>query len=361
MQKKAYLILENGKIFKAKRFGKHINTYGELVFNTSMTGYNETLTDPSYFGQFVVQTFPLIGNYGIIPEDFESSKIHMKAYIVNEFCNAPSNFRCWENIDSFLKQQNVAGLFDIDTRTLTKVIRNYGVMNAKITDDISNLDEQLKQIKSYKNNNTVKYVSNSCEKHFCDNRQFKVVLFDFGTKENIIRELIKHDCDVILLPYNTNYKKVKEINPDGIMLSNGPGDPIDNIKIINELKKIQTLNIPTFGICLGHQLMAIANGAKTVKLKYGHRGANQPVVNLNDNKIYITSQNHGYAVLNDSIPKNAKLIFKNVNDSTCEGIEYLSHPSFSVQFHPEAASGPNDTLFLFDKFKELMKEKIKCL
>lgn len=356
MMNNTHLILENGKIFTAKRFGQNLNLCGELVFNTSMTGYNEILTDPSYFGQIVIQTFPLIGNYGIIPEDFESQKIHMKAYIVREFCKHPSNFRSNGSIDSFLKENNIVGLFDIDTRNLTKTVREYGVMNAKITDDISNIDEQLQEIKAYKISNAVKNVSCSEEKHICNNNNITVALFDFGVKNNITRELLNRDCNLIILPHDTKFERIKQLKPDGIMLSNGPGDPMDNIDIILQLKKIRSLNIPTFGICLGHQLMAIANGAKTFKLKYGHRGANQPVVNTSTHELYITSQNHGFAVSNETLPDNARLSFKNLNDSTCEGIEYLDHPSFSVQFHPEACSGPKESGFLFDKFIELIKE-----
>lgn len=356
MNNNAYLILENGKVFKAKRFGKHLNLCGELVFNTSMTGYNEILTDPSYFNQIVIQTFPLIGNYGVISEDFESLKIHMKAYIVREFCEYPSNFRSEDNLDNLLKKHNIAGLFGIDTRALTKTVREHGVMNAKITDDISNLDEQIEEIKSYKNPNNVASVSSPEERYIDNKGKFKVALFDFGTKNNIIKELEKRNCNIVILPFDTKYERVKELSVDGILLSNGPGDPMENTEIIEELKKIQSLNIPIFGICLGHQLMAIANGAKTFKLKYGHRGANQPVINTLNNSIYITSQNHGYAVSMESLPHNARLSFRNLNDSTCEGLEYTNHPSFSVQFHPESCSGPKESNFLFDKFVDLMKE-----
>lgn len=355
---KLYLVLENGKIFEGKAFGALGEVTGEIVFATSMTGYIETLTDPSYFGQIVVQTFPLIGNYGVIPVDFESSRPHVKAYIVREWCQEPSNFRCDDNLDIFLREKGIIGLYGIDTRQLTKIIREYGVMNAKIAKDISNLEEILQETKQYKILDAVKNVT--CTASYSSNTpnsKQKVVLMDFGAKENIRRELIKRNCEVIVVPSYTTCEEILALSPNGIMLSNGPGDPSENAEIIKELSKLVEAKIPIFGICLGHQLLALSQGAKTIKLKYGHRGANQPVKELSTGRIYISSQNHGYAVDNESLPSHAKLSFVNANDNTCEGIEYEGFPMFTVQFHPEACGGPLDTAFLFDKFLNLMEEK----
>lgn len=347
-----YLILENGLTFKGKSFGAYKETAGEVVFTTAMTGYPETLTDPSYFGQIIVQTFPLIGNYGVMTEDFESGKIYARAYVVREKCDFPSNFRCEMTIDEFLKKEGIPGIYGIDTRRLTKAVREKGVMNGKIS-FTPDFDES---IKDYKIIDAVK--STTCESETClkaENAKKKVVLFDFGAKKNIERELLKRGCDVTVVPAYTSFERIKELNPDGIMLSNGPGDPAENTEIIENLKKICTLSIPTFGICLGHQLLALANGAKTEKLKYGHRGANQPVVNTETKRVYISSQNHGYHVKSETLCENAVLTYVNGNDGSCEGIRYKNIPAFSVQFHPEACGGPQDTEFLFDEFVKLME------
>ena len=347
---KAYLILENGTIFEGKSFGAVGEAIGEIVFTTSMTGYLETLTDPSYYGQIVVQTFPLIGNYGVIPSDFESRCPHVKAYIVRDWCQEPSNFRCEGNLDIFLKQQNIVGLYGIDTRQLTRIVREHGVMNGRIVSEGSTFG--LTEIKNYKIVDAVKNTTCDKETTFTPEGEVKrkVVLFDFGAKDNIRRSLVQRGCEVTVVPAYTKVERVMELAPDGIMLSNGPGDPAENTEIIEELKKLSEKKIPTFGICLGHQLLALAHGAKTHKLKYGHRGANQPAENVETGRVYITSQNHGYAVVNDSLPANAKVSYVNANDGTCEGVKYLDEPTFSVQFHPEACGGPLDTSFLFDEF-----------
>ncbi len=353
MSNTAYLILENGQIFEGLSFGAAGDITGEIVFTTGMTGYLETLTDPSYYGQIVLQTFPLIGNYGIIPSDFESNFIGASAYIVKYPCQDPSNFRSEGSLDIFLRQKNIVGLYGIDTRAVTKIIRENGVMNGKIT---SKKPEQadLTEIKSYKIENAVESVSTTeILQHKTDNPKYKVALLDFGFKHNIERELIKRGCDVWVFPHNSTLADISAIKPDGIMLSNGPGDPADNPIIIENLKEIIKSQIPIFGICLGHQLLALANGFKTHKLKYGHRGANQPVKDLMSGRVYISSQNHGYAVTSDSIDSSiADEWFINVNDKTCEGIVYKNAPVMSVQFHPEACAGPLDTAFLFDKFIE---------
>lgn len=372
----AFLILADGTVFEGKSVGAKGTVIGETVFTTGMTGYLETLTDPSYYGQIVTQTFPLIGNYGVIPEDFESKKSHIRGYIVRELCEKPSNFRCKGDLDGFLKDQNIIGLCGIDTRRLTKILREAGVMNGMITsDDVCPKvdDELLNKIKSYKIVDAVKSVQGSMideplknavepvktfyyTKDFADGKGKKVVLFDFGAKANIERELERRGCEVKVVPYNTTAEEIIRMAPSGVMLSNGPGDPAENTGIIEEIKKLcEYKKIPIFGICLGHQMLALANGAKTSKLKYGHRGANQPVKDLATGRVYITSQNHGYAVENDSLPANAVLSFVNTNDGTCEGVSYKDIPAFSVQFHPEACGGPHDTNFLFDRFINMMR------
>ncbi len=362
MQQDIFIVLENGQVFTGKSFGASGEVVGELVFTTGMTGYLETLTDPSYYGQIVVQTFPLIGNYGIIPSDFESSSPHVKAYIVREWCQVPSNFRCEGELDTFLKEHNIVGVYGIDTRELTRIIRDVGVMNAKITTSLDHLDSILEEVKSYRIIDAVESVSaDAISVSSGTPGGFRVVLWDFGAKENIRRELLKRGCEVINVPAHTTAEEIINLKPDGIMLSNGPGDPAENTGIISEMAKLTDSKIPIFGICLGHQLLALSQGAKTEKLKYGHRGANQPVKDMKEGKVYITSQNHGYAVVNDSLPSHATARFLNANDWTCEGIEYYHMPAFSTQFHPEASAGPLDTCYLFDQFIDLIREECsKC-
>lgn len=355
MGKTLYLVLENGKVFEGKSFGFEAEVTGEIVFSTGMGGYIETLTDPSYYGQIVVQTYPLIGNYGIIPEDFESEHLQLTGYIVRDWCHNPSNFRCKGDIDTFLKENKIVGMYDIDTRQLTKIIREYGVMNGRIVSNIDNLQNEIDAAKSFSVKNPVKAVSSkTVMKYNCEDGKRRVVLWDFGAKENIRRELINHGCEVIVVPCDTKSEYIKSLNPDGIMLSNGPGNPEKNPDIIEEIKKLSAYKIPTFGICLGHQLLALSQGANTVKLKYGHRSINHPVKDISTGRVYITSQNHGYAVDIDSIPETATASFRSLNDNTCEGVSYKNIPAFSVQFHPESAAGPEDTEFLFDKFMALI-------
>lgn len=364
---KAYLILANGMVFEGTSIGIEGKVIGETVFTTGMTGYLETLTDPSYFGQIVTQTFPLIGNYGVINEDFESKKSWVRGYIVRDLCEKPSNFRCEGNLNSFLKAQNLIGIQGIDTRQLTKILREAGVMNGmiasgkdaeKIETILKNPSEKealLSEIKKYAIVDAVKSVQSLCKEDFpVKSAAHHVVLYDFGAKANIKRELEKRGLKVTVVPYNTTAEEIKKIAPDGIMLSNGPGDPAENTGVIAEIKKLCETKIPIFGICLGHQMLALARGAKTSKLKYGHRGGNQPVKDLDSGRVFISSQNHGYAVENDTLPSFAKLRFINTNDGTCEGIEYTDIPAFSVQFHPEACGGPHDTNYLFDLFTRMM-------
>ncbi|MDR0322129.1 MAG: carbamoyl phosphate synthase small subunit [Treponema sp.] len=354
----AYLILENGITFEGKFFGKQGEITGEIVFTTGMTGYLETLTDPSYYGQIVLQTFPLIGNYGIIPTDFESAAVSARAYVVKHPCQNPSNFRSEGSLDAFLKERGVIGIYGIDTRALTKIIRENGVMNGKIT-SVKPTGKISNDIKSYKIENSVPSVSAGEKKFYkSENSKYTVALYDFGSKENIRRELNRLGCDVWKFPCNSTHEEILKISPDGIMLSNGPGDPADNKEIIKNLKSLLKSGVPIFGICLGHQLLALASGFNTNKLKYGHRGANQPVKDTQSGKVYITSQNHGYAVVSKTIDvRIADEWFINVNDGTCEGIAYKNAPAFSVQFHPEACGGPHDTAFLFDKFIQSMEAK----
>lgn len=356
MPNKMYLILENGRVFEGESFGACHDVTGEVVFTTGMTGYLETLTDKSYHGQIIVQTFPLIGNYGVIPSDFESSVVAAKGYIVKDWCQHPSNFRCEGDIDTFLKSQGVVGLCGIDTRELTKIIRENGVMNGMLTTTKPDGTE-LNQIRSYQNKAAVAAVSTK-ERYQEDAEQekYQVALLDFGLKENIKRELLSRGCALTVFPQDTKAEEILAQHPDGIMLSNGPGDPADNTAIIGELKKLFASKVPMFGICLGHQLLALANGFATEKLNYGHRGANQPAKDLKTGRTYMTSQNHGYAVVSKSIDKDvAEEWFVNMNDHTCEGILYRNSPVFSVQFHPEGCGGPRDTAFLFDKFAHEME------
>lgn len=357
----AYLTLENGMVFEGKYFGAQGEVTGEIVFTTGMTGYLETLTDPSYYGQIVVQTFPLIGNYGVIPDDFESSSVRAGAYIVKHPCQEPSNFRSEGSLDIFLSKKGVVGLCGIDTRMLVKIIREHGVMNGRITAcKPSQVD--IEAINSYHIESSVEAVSvREPALHVAENARYTVAMLDYGAKDNIRRELMSRGCDVWVLPWNSTARDIESIAPDGIMLSNGPGDPKDCKAAIDNLRDMLELRIPVFGICLGHQLLALAHGFKTHKLKYGHRGANQPVKNMDTGQVFITSQNHGYAVTSESIDKTiASEWYSNVNDGTCEGISYKNSPAFSVQFHPEACSGPQDTAFLFDRFIESIEVSKAC-
>ena len=362
----AYLILADGTIYEGRSIGATGSTLGETVFTTGMTGYLETLTDPSYYGQIVTQTFPLIGNYGVINEDFESKQSWVRGYIVRELCELPSNFRCQNNLNTFLKTQGIIGICGIDTRALTKRLRESGVMNGMILSgkEVEKLEKDktglLQKIRDYKIEHAVEKVSKKEGDPSTGSRTadiFNVILWDFGAKTNIQRELEKRGCKVTVVPYNTTADEILKMKPDGIMLSNGPGDPAENVEIITEIKKIcETGTLPVFGICLGHQMLALARGCKTSKLKYGHRGGNHPCKDTQTGRVYITSQNHGYAVESTSLPEYAKMSFVNVNDETVEGITYTDIPAFSVQFHPEACGGPHDTNFLFDRFLKMMEE-----
>lgn len=353
-QMKAFLILEDGTVFTGTSIGSTRDMISEIVFNTSMTGYLEVLTDPSYAGQAVVMTYPLIGNYGITP-DMESLKAWPDGYIVRELSRMPSNFRCEGTIQDFLKKYDIPGIAGVDTRALTKILREKGTMNGMITTNENyDLDEVISKLKNYKVEGVVSKVT-CAEKYVLEGTGKKVALLDLGAKKNIANSLNDRGCEVTVYPADTTAEEIIASNPDGIMLSNGPGDPAECTSIIKEIKKLYETDIPIFAICLGHQLMALATGGTTYKLKYGHRGGNHPVKDLQTGRVYISSQNHGYVVDEDKIDPNVAVpAFKNVNDGTNEGLAYVGKNIFTVQFHPEACPGPQDSGYLFDRFLEMM-------
>lgn len=354
---KAFLILEDGTVFQGNNMGSTREVISEIVFNTSMTGYLEVLTDPSYAGQAVTMTYPLIGNYGICHEDMESLKAWPDGYIVRELSRVPSNFRSDDTIQKFLEDNDIPGIYGIDTRALTKILREKGTMNGMITtNEAYNLDEILPQIKNYQVAGVVKKVTCK-EKSVLKGEGKNVALMDFGAKRNISRSLNKRGCNVTIFPADASAEEILATSPDGIMLSNGPGDPKECVDIIKEIKKLYNSNVPIFAICLGHQLMALATGADTHRLKYGHRGANHPVKDLKTGRVYLSSQNHGYVVDESTLDATiAEPAFMNVNDGTNEGLSYVGKDIFTVQFHPEACAGPQDTAYLFDRFIEMMSK-----
>ncbi|RGD65422.1 carbamoyl phosphate synthase small subunit [Lachnospiraceae bacterium OF09-6] len=353
---KAFLILEDGTVFCGQSIGSTREVISEIVFNTSMTGYLEVLTDPSYAGQAVVMTYPLIGNYGICYEDMESEKPWPDGYIVRELSRIPSNFRSQGTIQEFLAKHDIPGIAGVDTRALTKILREKGTMNGMITTNENyNLEEVLPRLKAYTTGKVVEKVTCK-EKYVLEGNGPKVALMDFGAKKNIARNLNKRGCQVTVYPALTTAEEILADHPDGIMLSNGPGDPKECTSIIKEIKKLYDSEVPIFAICLGHQLMALANGADTYKMKYGHRGGNHPVKDLKTGRVYISSQNHGYVVNTDTLdPSIAVPAFTNVNDGTNEGLAYTGKNIFTVQFHPEACPGPQDSGYLFDRFMNMME------
>lgn len=385
---KAFLILEDGTVFEGTHIGADREIISEIVFNTSMAGYLEVLTDPSYAGQAVCMTYPLIGNYGICREDMESKKIWPDAFIVRELSRIPSNFRCDASIQEMLAEYDVPGIAGIDTRALTKILREKGTMNGCITTNADYVMEEIqKRLKAYDMGNVVDVVT--CREKYTlkGSRELsengplsgsakytgekekrpslvkelkgkgkRVVLLDLGAKDNIARSLAARGCDVTVYPAGTSAEEILSGKPDGIMLSNGPGDPKVCTKVIENVKKLYESDTPIFAICLGHQLMALATGADTFKMKYGHRGGNHPVKDLATGRVYISSQNHGYVVDMDKLDeKIAKPAFINVNDGTCEGLAYTGKNIFTVQFHPEACPGPQDSGYLFDRFIQMME------
>ena len=360
--KKAKLILKNGMIFNGISLGHIGQTMGEICFNTSMTGYQEILTDPSYCGQIINMTYPHIGNYGINLEDIESSKIHLSGFIVKECSDIPSNYRSIQSFNSYLKDNSIVGIQEVDTRMITRIIRDEGSMNAIISSN--NLDEKilLKKLDSFplmKGLDLAKRVSTQTRYSWnkYKNPKYKIAVIDFGIKYNILRLLDSFGCEIEIFPADTEYTEIIKYNPDGVFLSNGPGDPqaVDyGIKTVKSLlgKK------PIFGICLGHQILCLALGAKTFKLQFGHRGSNHPVKNVKNNLIEITSQNHGFSVIPESLPSNVKITHTSLNDNTIEGIECKSLNAFSIQYHPESSPGPHDSRYLFESFIKMMEEKI---
>ncbi|MBQ3141031.1 MAG: carbamoyl phosphate synthase small subunit [Clostridia bacterium] len=355
---KAYLILQNKQVFEGQRFGAAGEVTAELVFNTSVVGYIETLTDPCYHGQMVVQTFPLIGNYGIIESDYESEKPHLSAYIVRKWCDIPSNFRCEGTVDEYLKKTGVVGLCELDTRALTRIIREYGVMNAAIVDALPvDLDAFCAKLADAKTAGSVQEVT--CKASYTANESGEkhVVVWNFGVCASMLKKLAALGCKLTVVPADTCAQDVLNLKPDGVFLSGGPGDPAACTEIIENIGQVVKTGVPTFGVGLGHQLLALSQGAKSYKLKYGHRGSNQPVRDTTNGYLYSTSQNNGYAICADSLPETALVRYENANDGVCEGIDYTNLPAFSVQFMPEAYFGPRDGGGQFDRFIALMGGK----
>lgn len=352
---KKQLILEDGTIFIGKGFGSDQDTTGEIVFTTGMTGYQEVLSDPSYCGQIVTFTYPLVGNYGINRDDFETIHPAVKGLIVKEAADSPSNFRSEITLDAYLKMKDIPAIAGIDTRKLTRIIRQHGTLKGAIVSIEENAQDVIHQLQAtvFPTNQVAQVSTKSA--YPSPGRGYRVVLMDFGMKHGILRELNKRDCDVIVVPHDTTAEEILQFNPDGIMLSNGPGDPKD---VPHAIETIRALigKVPIFGICLGHQLFALASGADTFKLKFGHRGSNHPVKDLETGKTALTSQNHGYAVSEESIAQTAlQITHIALNDGTVEGVAHKEFPAFSVQYHPEASPGPEDDNQLFDRFINMMK------
>lgn len=346
---KAKLILENGMVFQGNALGYLKETVGEVVFNTGITGYQEVLTDPSYYGQIVTMTYPLIGNYGLNLEDGESQSPKVRGFIVREACDYPNNFRCEIKLEDYLRNNKIMALENIDTRALTKVLRSTGTMKGIITLEELSEDYIKEKLKDFTNEDAVMQVT--CKEAFTIDGEGKhVAVMDFGIKENIIRSFKKRNCKITVFPADTKAEEILKADPDLIFLSNGPGDPSDLRKVIENIKELIGKK-PIAGICLGHQLLALAMGGKTEKLKFGHRGCNHPVKSLEQGKVYITSQNHGYYV--SDLPKDTTATHISVNDGTVEGMKHNTLPIYSVQFHPEACPGPKDAEGIFDRFLEL--------
>lgn len=345
---KAKLILENGTMFEGAAFGYLKDTVGEVVFNTGMTGYQEILTDPSYHGQIVTMTYPLIGNYGINLEDMESGSPKVKGFIVRELCDVSSNFRSELELGDYLKQNKIIGLQAIDTRALTKILRNSGTMKGVITLEDQSYEDVKDKLQSFSNKEAVKEVTIK-EKYVIEGEGKHVAIMDFGIKQNIIRSFLERKCKITVFPADIKPEEILSVNPDLIFLSNGPGDPADLTEAVETIKGLIGKK-PIVGICLGHQLLALSLGGSTSKLKFGHRGCNHPVKDLERNRVHITSQNHGYFV--DRVSENMEITHRSLNDGTVEGMKHKTLPIFSVQFHPEACPGPRDSDYIFDRFME---------
>ncbi|MBR4072775.1 MAG: carbamoyl phosphate synthase small subunit [Clostridia bacterium] len=351
MSDKMYLIFENGTVFEGKSFGADFNVIGEFVFTTSMCGYADTLSDKCYNGQIVMQTFPLIGNYGISGEEF-NRKSFVKGYVVREWCEKPSNFRCEYTINDYLSKNGITGIYGIDTRAVTKFIRENGTMKAMLSKEIP---KDFTIIKNYTQNNLLETVSSESKLCVADKELYKVTLIDYGTKSDVIKYLNSHNCTVTTVPYNADKDEILKTNPDGIILSEGPGNPNEYVHQISIIKSIIGKK-PILGLGLGHQLLALSLGGKVDKLPYGHRGSSQPVKEVNGIRTYITEQNHGYTVIANSL-KDAELSFVNANDGSCEGVNYPQKNALSVQFLINTSSGAHDTSFIYDRFISLMEGK----
>ncbi|MEC5422762.1 carbamoyl phosphate synthase small subunit [Virgibacillus sp. C22-A2] len=351
---KRQLVLEDGTVFIGEGFGSERTTVGEVVFNTGMTGYQEIISDPSYCGQIVMMTYPLVGNYGINRDDFETVTPFIHGFIVKEVCDFPSNFRKDETLDSYLKVNNIPGISGIDTRKLTKIIRKHGTMKGMITSADESSESVIERMNSLPAKTDQVKQTSTIKPYVVPGRSKRVVLVDFGMKHGILRELTKRECHVTVVPYNYGADNIFRLKPDGIMLTNGPGDPKDVPEAIEMIQQVLG-KIPVFGICLGHQLLALACGADTEKMKFGHRGSNHPVKDIMRSKTYITSQNHSYAVRESSLPNTGlELTQVALNDNTVEGVKHTVHPAFSVQYHPESSPGPEDTNHLFDEFIQMI-------
>lgn len=358
---KARLVLEDGTVFVGESFGAEGSAKGEVVFNTGMTGYQEILTDPSYCGQIVTMTYPLIGNYGYNEEDVESTRPHVKGFIVRELCSNPSNFRSMGRLEEYLKQHGIMGLQGIDTRALTRKIRVCGAMKGIITTEDTDVEELVKQAASHKSlseQNLVEQVTTP-RPYKWGGKGYRLAVVDLGVKHNILRSLVDTGFEVMVFPAWAAAKEIMEYQPHALFLSNGPGDPEKAETTIKTVKQLIG-KLPIFGICLGHQILALALGGKTYKLKFGHRGSNHPVKDLETGRVYITSQNHGFAVDESTLPESLKVTHKNLNDSTVEGMKHTKLPVFSVQYHPEASPGPRDSGYLFEKFKAMVDGDRKC-
>ncbi len=359
--KKAILVLEDGRTFHGASFGADGETFGEMVFNTSMTGYQEILTDPSYAGQIVCMTYPLIGNYGVNEEDVESRRPWVEGFVVREASPIASNWRSHETLDEYLKRNQIVGIEHIDTRALVRHIRDKGAMRAGIsTVDLDKKSLLAKVLASpeMKNRELATAVTVDAPFDFppSDEERFHVVAYDFGVKTNSLREFARFGCRITVVPADTSADDVLALKPDGIFLSNGPGDPASMKSVIEEIRKLTETQVPMFGICLGHQIIGQVFGGETYKLKFGHRGGNQPIKDLTTGKVEITSHNHGFAVDADSLPADVEVTHINLNDKTVAGLRHKTLPIFSVQYHPESAPGPHDSEYLFERFIELMKE-----
>jgi carbamoyl-phosphate synthase small subunit len=360
LSKKAILILEDGRTFRGESFGAEGETFGEMVFNTSMTGYQEILTDPSYAGQIVCMTYPLIGNYGVNEEDVESRRPWVEGFVVREASRVASNWRSSETLDSYLKRHKIVGIERIDTRALVRHIRDKGAMRAAISSvdlDEKSLLEKVLNSPEMKNRELASSVTvnESFDYESTGEEKFHVVAYDFGVKTNSLREFAKLGCKITVVPAETPAEEVLKMNPDGVFLSNGPGDPASMTETVAEIKKLTESNVPMFGICLGHQILGQTFGGKTYKLKFGHRGGNQPIKDLTTGKIEIAAHNHGFAVSNEDLPDNIEITHINLNDQTVAGLRHKTLPIFSVQYHPESAPGPHDSEYLFKRFIELMQ------